>query len=286
LNGIETYGCQIANDVGVSMRLNHPSAPFQGVPAEDVFFAANDQYVQLGIGYVILNMQEEMYPERPLQLYIDIQSQVTARNLLLGALMGRAEQIRAAFPQLKGRLYTEIPPTQFDLMTFYSGNGFSANDAREEHIFSLPAGAAQPPMGCVFASVPLQSVQDQFAFLSRLNLYRMSPISHDYLTLQMQQPYFLALGYYRGGHPVAELMMTGASTDTSALVMLYVQRDMRARGVGKSLIQAASNLLRERGVGTAVTQVFSANAPQMGLMHSLGASKRKIINVLPNIEIG
>ncbi len=268
------------------MRLSHPGAPFQGIPPEDVFFAANDQYVQLGIGYVILNMQEEMYPERPLQLFIDIQSQISARHLLLGAVLGRSEQLRAQYPQLKGRIYTEISPAQFDLTTFYTMNGFVMNDAREEHIFPLPSGPAQPPMGCEFASVPLQTVQDQMAFLARLNRHRLSPILHDYLTVQMQQPYFLALGFYRAGHPVAELLMTGASSDTSALVMLYVQRDMRGKGVGKSLLQAASELLRQRGVRSALTQVFSANAPQMGLMRSLGSSRRRIINTLPHIDFG
>ena len=130
------------------MRLSHPNAPYQGVPPEDVFFAANDQFVQLGVAYIILNMQEELYPERPLQMYIDIQSQPTARNLLLGALLGRSEQIRAAFPQLKGRIYTEIAPSQFDLVSFYNQNGFQSRDAREEYIFPLPVGNAQAPMGC------------------------------------------------------------------------------------------------------------------------------------------
>lgn len=267
------------------MRLSHPNAPFQGVPPQDVFFAANDQYIQLGIGYIILNMQEELYPERPLQMYVDIQAQATARNLLLGALLGRSEQIRAQYPNLKGRIYTEFSPTQFDLTTFYQQNGFSTNDAREEHVFPLPLGSGQPPMGCEFASVPLQTPQDQYAFLSRLNRYRLSPIGHDYLTVQMQQPYFLALGYYRGGHPIAEVVVTGASADTAALVMLYVQQDMRRRGVAKSLLQASCALLRQRGVSSMITQVFSANMPQMALMKSLNATKRRIVSVLPNLNI-
>lgn len=268
------------------MRLSHPSAPFQGVPAEDVFFAANDQLVQMGHAFVIPNMQEEMYPERPLQLYIDIQAQPTARNLLLGSLLGRSEQIRAQYPQLKGRIYTEIAPTQFDLVSFYNMNGFNTGDAREEYTFPLPAGGAQPPMGCEFASVPLMSVQDQYAFLSRLNRYRLSPISHDFLTLQLQQPFFLALGYYRGGHPVAELLITGASPDTAALVMLYTQKDMRRRGVARSLLVSASDLLRQRGVSQAVTQGFAMNQPQNGLLKSLGASRRRIINILPHLDLG
>jgi GNAT superfamily N-acetyltransferase len=267
------------------MRLSHPSAPYQGIPPQDVFFAANDQYIQLGMGYIILNMQEELYPQRPLQMYIDIQAQSTARNLLLGALLGRAEQIRAQYPHLKGRIYTEFAPSQFDLTTFYQQNGFSANDSREEFIFPLPLGAGQAPMGCEFASVPLQTVQDQHAFLSRMNRNRLSPIGHDYLTIQMQQPFFLALGYYRAGHPIAELMITGASADTAALVMLYVQQDMRRRGVATALLQASCALLRQRGVSSMLTQVFSANQPQMGLMNSLNATRRRVISMLPNLEI-
>ncbi|MGI6686818.1 MAG: GNAT family N-acetyltransferase [Christensenellales bacterium] len=268
------------------MRLSHPSAPFQGVPAEDVFFAANDQYIQMGVGFVVLSFQEEARPERPLQLYVDIKSQPSARNLLLGALLGRSEQMRAAFPGVKGRIYTELPPTQFDMLNFYTQNGFAADDATEEHLIQLPTGASQPPMGCEFASVPLQSVQEQYAFLQRLNKYRLSPIAHDYLTLQMQQPYFLALGYYRGGHPIAEMMMTGANADTAALVMIYVQRDMRRRGVARSLLTAGSDLLRQRGVSQALTHVSSGSAQQIGLIRMMSGTRRKIISILPNLPFG
>ncbi len=268
------------------MRLSHPSAPFSGVPAEDVFFAANDQYVQMGVGFVVLSFQEEAMPERPLQLYLDIKSQPSARNLLLGALLGRCEQMRAAFPGVKGRIYTELAPTQFDMHSFYTQNGFATDDAREEYLVQLPAGPSQPPMGCEFASVPLQSVQEQYAFLQRLNKYRLSPISHDYLTLQMQQPYFLALGYYRGGHPIAEMVMTGASADMAALVMIYVQRDMRRRGVARSLLSAGSELLRERGVTHALTHVSSGSPAQMGLVRMMTGNRRKIVSVLPNLTFG
>ena len=63
-------------------------------------------------------------------------------------------------------------------------------------------------------------------------------------------------------------MMTGASEDIAALVMLYVQKDMRNRGVGKSLLIAASDLLRQRGVTSALSQGFTANVPQAGMLRS------------------
>ncbi len=42
------------------MRLSHPMAPYQGIPAEDVFFVASDRYVQLGVGYAMLTMNTQM----------------------------------------------------------------------------------------------------------------------------------------------------------------------------------------------------------------------------------
>ena len=71
------------------MRITHPNASYQGVAPENVFFVANDQQVQMGTGYVIPFMQAEMYPDRPLHLYMQIDAQPSARALLYGALLAR-----------------------------------------------------------------------------------------------------------------------------------------------------------------------------------------------------
>ncbi len=269
------------------MRLSHPSAPFQGVPAEDVFFAANDQYVQMGVGFCGFKPAGGGDPGTTLAaVLLDIKSQPSTETCCWGPCWAAASRCgRHFWGSRAGSM--ELPPTQFDMLNFYTQNGFASDDAREEHLIQLPSGPAQPPMGCEFASVLLQTVQEQYAFFcSGSPQYRLSPISHDYLTLQMQQPYFMALGYYRGGHPIAEMMMTGASADTAALVMVYVQRDMRRRGVARSLLSAASELLRQRGVTQALTHVSSGSAQEMGLIRMMSGSRRKIITVLPNLTFG
>lgn len=267
------------------MQLTHPLAPFQGIPAENIFFASNHQYVQMGMGMLICGMQAEMYPNAPAQFYVDIKAQPSARNLILGALLAKADQTRTLTnPQMQGRIYTELTPNQWDLINFYNRSGFVTEDAQEEYVFPLPEGKTQPPMGCSFASVPLSTPQEQQAFVQRLNRYRLNPITQDYLVLQMQQPYFLALGYYRGGFPIAEMMMTGASTEMAALVMVYVQSDLRRRGIAKSLIQAGSDLLREKNIKQAMTQIYSRAEGHKALMNSLGGNRRRILSVLPAIH--
>jgi GNAT superfamily N-acetyltransferase len=81
-------------------------------------------------------------------------------------------------------------------------------------------------------------------------------------------------------------MMTGANADTAALVMIYVQRDMRRRGVARSLLTAGSDLLRQRGVSQALTHVSSGSAQQMGLIRMMSGTRRKIISILPNLPFG
>lgn len=269
------------------MHLSHPAADFQGIPKEDAFFAANDRFVQMGFGYVILSMQPELYPDKPMHIYLYIEAQPSARNLLLGALLARAEQIRALYPHLKGRIYTHLQPNQWEMLNFYSHNGFINNDAEEEYVFSIADVAAPtPPMGCQFASVPLSTQEEAQAFLNRINMYRMTPITPDYLTVQMQQPYFMALGFYRGGQPIGEIMVSGAQLEMAGLVTMYVVSSYRRRGIGKALAQSAAALLRERGVRQCATQIYSLNEPQVRLVKSLGASRRRIVGILPSIDIG
>ena len=194
-------------------------------------------YSSLGYGAV-----DELCTRKALEIYLQIEAQQSARDLLLGALLGRAEQLRARFPGMKGRIYTELAPTSWEMLNFYNRNGFENTDGQEEFYFPVPQGAAQTPMGCQFASVPLQTLNDQQAFLNRLNAYRMVPLTLDFLTLQMQQPYFMALGFYRGGQPVSELLITGHSPESSGLIMGTPGRT--TAGAARMLIQSAAALMR------------------------------------------
>ena len=267
------------------MRLSHPSAPYQGISPQDVFFVANDRYIQMGIGFVILSMNMQMYPQKPLEIYVYIDAQPSARDLLLGALLGRAEQLRAGYPGVAGRIYTELPSGNWEMLNFYNRNGFVNADAQEEYVMPIPPGLAQTPMGGQLASVPLSSQQEQYNFLQRLNAHRMTPISLDFLTLQMQQPYFMALGFYRGGQPLGEMLLSGASPESSALISIYTRSEYRRKGIAKALILSGAALLRERDAKQMVTQIYSRCPAQVGLVKSFGATRRRIVTILPSIEL-
>ena len=266
------------------MRITHPQAPFQGIAPENVFFVANDQQIQLGTGYVMLFYQGEMYPERPAHLFMQIDAQPSARALMYGALLARAEQLRAQTPNLPARLYAQVPPENMDMLRFYESCGMANDDGEDLYRFLTPEGVARAPMGMQFASVPLADEASQTAFLNRINAHRIQPITRDYLQLWQQQQHFMALGFYRGGQPVCETIITGTGANAT-LLMIYTRSDCRRQGMAKQLLGAAASLLRERGVTTMYTHVFRRNAPQMALMKHLNAAFVRTVTALPGIDL-
>ncbi|MDD6683443.1 MAG: GNAT family N-acetyltransferase [Clostridiales bacterium] len=266
------------------MRITHPQAPFQGVAPENVFFVANDQQIQLGTGYVIMFYQGEMYPERPAHLFIQMDAQPSARALLYGALLARAEQLRAQTPNLPARLYAQVAPENLEMLQFYEKCGLHNDDGEDLFRFPLPPGVAQAPMGMQFASVPLQDEASQNAFLNRINAHRIQPITRDYLQLWQQQQHFMALGFYRGGQPICETIITGTGANAT-LLMIYTRSDFRRQGLAKQLLGAASALLKERGVTQVYTHIFRRNAPQAALMKHLNGAFVRTVTALPGLDL-
>ena len=47
------------------MKVYHPQAPYQGIPAENVYCVADDMGVEVGVGYVIFFYQPDLFPNMP-----------------------------------------------------------------------------------------------------------------------------------------------------------------------------------------------------------------------------
>lgn len=267
------------------MRITHPQSAYRGVPAEDTFFVTDDRQVQLGSGYLIPFVQRELYPSQPLNIYMEISSQPSARYLLFGALEARSEVIKQRYPGMKARLYTQLDATDAESQAFYQRCGFQMDDAEDLFYVALPYTIpAQIPMGVQYASVPLDTERQQDAFLQRLNEMRITPITRDQLTLWREQPGFLALGFYREGRPVTELMTAGAGMNAS-LLQVYTRSEFRHQGMARQLIMQSAAILRERGMSGMYAHIFRRNAPQVGLMQALGANFARTIALLPGLEL-
>ncbi len=267
------------------MRITHPQSTYRGVPAEDTFFVTNDQQVQLGTGYLIPFVQRELYPEQPLNIYMEMTAQPSARYLLFGALTARAGLIKEKYPGMKARLYTQLDATDAEMQAFYQRCGLQMDDAEDLFYFPLPYNLpSQIPMGVQYASVPLDNDRQQDAFLQRLNQMRITPITRDQLTVWREQPGFLALGFYREGRPVTELLTAGTGMNAS-LLQVYTRAEFRRQGMAKQLIWQAAGILRERGMSGIYAHIFRRNMPQVYMLKGLGASFVRTVALLPGLEL-
>ncbi len=264
------------------MFINHPPADYQGIPADDVCFVSSDQHVQLGYGYVIRFLQNELYPEQPELFFLQLDAQSSARSMLYGALYARACQLHSSLSP--ARLYTQLSPEQNELLRFFEKMGLKNDDSEDLYSFYPPFGSRGAPMGFEYWQSPLANLQDETALLERINRYRIQPVSRDYLTLWRQQEHFLALAYYRQGIPACECVVTGAG-NTATLLSIYTLPQYRRQGMASRLIESAGNLLRSQGVSTMYTHIFKRNQPQAALIRHLKGQFIRTVNLLPGVNL-
>ncbi|MBR6524827.1 MAG: GNAT family N-acetyltransferase [Clostridia bacterium] len=266
------------------MFINHPATYFQGVHPDNVFFVSNDQRVQLGYGYVVQCFQPEMFPERPQLIYMQMDVKPSARSLLSGALLARAEELRSMVPQASARLYTQISAKDTETLRYYEKLGFKNDDSEDVYRILPVPGRAAAPMGMQYVSVPLDTMEQQDAFLARVNMGRIQPMSRDDLTMMRQQPIFMALAFYMKNMPVCECLIAGVPGNV-LLVDVHTAPQYRRQGMAYQLLGAAATHLRAQGVDALYTRVFKRSASQMGLMRKLNGEFVRTINVLPGIDL-
>ena len=266
------------------MFINHPATVFQGVHPDNVFFVSNDQRVQMGYGYVLHSFRPELFPERPQLLYLHMEVKNSARSLLSGALLARAEELRSMYPQAPARLYTAIPARDVETLRYYEKIGFRSDDSEDVYRFTPVPGRAVAPMGMQYASVPLETIEQQEQFLARVNLGHIQPITRDELTLMRQQPHFFALAFYMKGVPVCECLIAG--TDGNVLLAdIHTAPQYRRQGLAYQLLGAAGVHLHAQGVDKLYASIIKRNAMHSGLMRKLNAEFVRTVNVLPGIDL-
>ena len=267
------------------MRVYHPLGAYQGLPQEDVFFVMDDMDIQQGTGYVMPFYQPDMFPQRPMHLYMQLEAPPSCQYMLFGALWARISQLRAQNPLIPTRLYTQLAVEDARSMEFFLTNGFVLDDAEDLVRFPVPEGDARTPMGLTFANIPLRNEFEQQAMLNRVNQSRIAPLDLNALGQCMQRPHFLALGIFRNDEPMGEVLLSGTG-DRATLAALYIRSNYRRAGLGKALLTKALHMLRDEGVIQAEALVLRRSAAQCAMARSFGARFIRTTCFYPGVDLG
>ena len=265
------------------MYIFHPPQSVNGLAPENTFLVADSANMTVADGFLIETYHPYLFPERPINLYLSIRSKGPGKDMLLGALLGRAQQLRAQTPQLPARVFAQVSPQDTAMMAFYLESGFDATDALDVISLGVPNARPSAPMGYDMGFVPLNTPQEIQAFLMRMNAYRLDAWQPALLQRYMSLPHFFALYLCRGQDVVGEIAFTGEG-QAAKLIGLYVSPNYRRLGLAKSLIATGMKILAEKGVNHVEADVIRRNEQQRLLAASCSATFVRTACYYPGIN--
>ena len=92
------------------MHVFHPPQSVNGLPPENTFYVADSANMTVADGFLIPTYHPYLFPDRPINLFMSIRSKGPGRDMLMGALLARAQQLREQTPQWPARLFTQVSP--------------------------------------------------------------------------------------------------------------------------------------------------------------------------------
>ncbi len=247
------------------MELYHPAGMYNQLPPEDVFHAADKMGNLMGTGYVVHQYQPHVYPDCPINIYFHLECQPAARYMLLGALVSRANQLRASNPGLNACVYTNIDPRDLRAKSFYEHSGMDCSQAENLMRLSMPAEAIRIPMSCQVVQTPLNTPDEHAALLYRLQQNDIAYIDQGYLAQLQHMPHFVTLSILRNTELVGEVILAGEG-DRCDLAAIYITPMCRCQGMGRALLYHGMAMMAAEGVTSVNARIMSRSLPQNGLI--------------------
>ena len=267
------------------MHVFHPPQTSNGLPPENVFLIADSANTTIAEGFLIPTFHPYLFPERPITMYISVNSKGPGRDMLLGALLARAHQLHTQNPKWAARAFAQVATQNAAMMSFYLDSGFAADDALDVVALHMPNAKPNAPMGYDMGYVPLFSPAEQQAFLFRMNAYRLNVIQPMVLQRYMAMPRFVALYLSRGQDIVGEILLTGEGA-AAKIIGLYIIPAYRRLGLAKSLVSAGMKYLYDQGVTHFEGDIIRRNIAQCQLGQSCGATFIRTACFFPGINYG
>ena len=151
------------------MILRHAREQLGGQPIENCFEAIDERSGNL-LGSCIIYVQENenLFPNRPVRIYMEIEGN-PAPDALLGAAVARAKEIAASY-KLPARIFTQTEPNDEARLASLAAMGFRDNDGLVDMQRRLPyVYGVDLPAGCVTVIDDLDDPLEQQYFLERYN---------------------------------------------------------------------------------------------------------------------
>ena len=257
----------------LDMRIYHPVRSVGGSLRENSFTVIDDAGVEIGQGGLTFRMLKKMFPERPLDIEMNMSAHPMASDTLYGALSARAERIILEHKGVPARLYTRCDIDDAQRREYFMRMGFDDYDGDELFALRIVDRAGRRrnygPVGVQSIDVDLRTRTRREEFLIGLKEYGCVEHASEWLEERMRSPVFLARQMYYGSDFVGSILVTGTQAEAT-LDMVCTGEKWRGRGVASALVEEAYDMLLAQQVPYLLANAVRRNAGAMRLLRKCG----------------
>lgn len=266
------------------MILRHVRAPIDDQPAENTFEAIDERSgAQLGACTIYVSRNAELFPTRPIRIYLDIEGN-PAPDALLGAAIARAKELGTQSGE-PCRIFTQIDPADEGGMKTLAMFGFKDSDGLVCMRRDLPISEMDElPLGSVEVKDDLDDPIEQEYFLERCRQLYNEEFGSEYLAELMQHEGFKRLLIVSPAGMLGEALIWQEG-DAGVIGWLYTAKKWRRKGIARCLTEIACAEFQQRGLKWAQAEVQAKIPNLLHVMESSGFRQAELILRYPGMDM-
>lgn len=268
------------------MKIRASAAAGDSRTAGNTFIAVDDLENRLGSCEVQPVYAAETMPNRPCEIRICAEGDLSARHHLLGTALTRA-MVLATESGLNARIYAECPPDDDETMELYRSIGLIDDDALVRMRRKAVAGPSvvRLPEGCALVHDRLEDPVERSFFLERQRQLFRRENAEEWLNSLTVRPLFRRLLVVSREGLCGEMLVWADSPQTGVIGMVYTAPAWRRKGVAGYLMEAARQYFYQCRTPEIIADVRLRMTPVMRLVSSAGYRQGEVILRYPGTDL-
>ena len=269
------------------MILRHTREPENGLSSDNCFEAVEDRSGNVICRCAIYTQENaQLFPTRPLRVYIDIDGK-PAPDALLGAAVARAKEL-ARDAGVPARVFAQVEPADTDLLNSLDALGLKDSDGlvlMRRALSGKQHATCDVPTGCVVVHDDLDDLIEQKYFLERYNRLYGESYDFDYLQTLSEHDLFKRILLVAPTGMAGEAIVWRESHE-GRLFWIFTARKWRNMGVAKCLIDLACDYFYENGLRSASVEIQARVPNLLRVMEHAGFRQDSLICRYPGVDVG
>lgn len=268
------------------MKIRASAAGADARAAGNTFIAVDDLENRLGSCEVRPMVISELMPNRPCEIRIAAEGDLSARHQLLGTALTRAMML-ARESGMNARIYAECAPEETEEMELFRSIGLTDDDALVRMLRKAAAGPSvvRLPEGCALVSDRLEDAQERAFFLERQNQLFRRENAAQWLDEITKKPLMRRLLLVSREGLCGEMLCWAENQNTGVIGMVYTAPSWRRKGVASYLMESARQYFWQCRIPEITFDVRLRMTPVVRLAAAAGYRQSEVLLRYPGADL-